>query len=91
MIIDTNISCLNQSVFLKSKGVTTVGRYYRAKTYPEWKITKAEAQELSKANIKLFMVFEDYGKKGDLVLTQAQGHSDGLSALTLHRLRKMIL
>lgn len=82
MIIDTNISCLNKSDFLKKqKGVTVVGRYFREKTHANWKITKPEAQELSKANIKLFVVFEDYGKKDQLVLTAAQGEADGKSAL----------
>ncbi|MEA2863512.1 MAG: hypothetical protein QOF14_5778 [Hyphomicrobiales bacterium] len=81
MIIDTNISCLNKSQFLKGKGVTAVGRYYREATHPTWKITKAEAQELSLAAIKIFMVFEDFGKAADLKLTRNQGKADGQSAL----------
>jgi hypothetical protein len=82
MIIDSNISCLNQSSFLNSKGVTAVGRYYRVNTYPEWAITKAEAQELSKAKIKIFTVFEEYGSAGQFTLTKKQGNNDGISALT---------
>jgi len=81
MIIDTNTSCSGKAAFLKGKGVTAVGRYYREATHPTWKISKTEAQELSQAGIDIFMVFEDYGKATDLVLTQNQGKADGLSAL----------
>jgi hypothetical protein len=81
MIIDSNISCLGKAQFLKSKGVTVVGRYYRKSTHPEWAITKAEARELSKQRIQIFTVFEEYGKASDLTLTKAQGAADGQSAL----------
>jgi Domain of unknown function (DUF1906) len=76
MIIDTNISCLNQSQFLLTKGVTAVGRYYRKEHHPEWAVTQPEAQELSTAKIKLFMVWEDYGQANMLNLTQQQGATD---------------
>lgn len=85
MIIDTNISCLNKSAFLKQKGVTAVGRYYRLRRYPEWAITKPEARELSKAGIKIFIVFEEYGKKSDLPLTRQRGKEDGQIALDQSR------
>lgn len=86
MIIDTSINCLGKSNFLKSKGVNTVGRYYRKATHSERRVTKAEAQELSATGIKLFTVFEDYGKEADLVLTSAQGKIDGESARDQARL-----
>jgi hypothetical protein len=81
MIIDTNTSCLGKAQLLKKKNIDTVGRYYRMATNPEWAITTAEAQELSKANIKIFVVFEDYGHASKLKLTKAQGKIDGASAL----------
>src|SRR5882757_3713934 len=81
MIIDTNTSCLHKAAFLKGKGVTAVGRYYREATYPTWRISKAEAEELSHAGIGIFMIFEDYGKAADLTLTRNQGKTDGQSAL----------
>src|SRR5262245_8966412 len=81
MIIDTNTNCLGQSNLLKTKKVDIVGRYYREQTHPTWKITKAEAQELSRANIKLFVVFEDFNNATNLQLTNAQGQADGRSAL----------
>jgi hypothetical protein len=81
MIIDTNDNCLGKAKLLKNKNVDTVGRYYRMATHPEWAITKAEAQQLSKANIKIFVVFEDYGLASKLKLTVAQGKTDGTSAL----------
>jgi hypothetical protein len=80
MIIDTNTSCLGKTQILKSKNVDTVGRYYRVATHPEWAITKVEAQELSAAQIKIFMVFEEHGKKSERPLTKTQGKADGLSA-----------
>jgi len=82
MIIDTNTNCLGQSNLLKTKRVDTIGRYYRQQTHPAWKITKAEAQEISQAGIKIFTIFEDFGYASDLRLTQAQGQSDGASALS---------
>jgi glycoside hydrolase-like protein len=81
MIIDTNDSCLGKAQILKNKNIDTVGRYYRMATHPEWAITKAEARELSKASIKIFMVFEDYGHASKLKLTKDQGKTDGKSAL----------
>lgn len=80
-ILDTNTSCLGKSALLKANGVTAVGRYYRKETYPEYKISKAEAQELSKAGISLFIVFEDYGRADKLVLSEEQGIKDATSAL----------
>jgi hypothetical protein len=81
MIIDTNISCLNQSAFLLTQGVKAVGRYYRKERHPEWAVTLEEAQELSKAKIKLFMTWEDYGDADTLVLTQQQGKIDAGHAM----------
>jgi hypothetical protein len=84
MIIDTNTSCLHKSAFLKTKGVTAVGRYYRV-VHPEWAITKPEAQELSTAQIKIFVVYEDTGKAKDFHLTKVQGQTDGTNALNQAR------
>src|SRR5690349_7694355 len=81
MIIDTNISCLGKAAFLRGKGVTVVGRYYRKDTYPEWAITKAEAQELSTHGIRIFMVFEEHGMASQLELTRARGRIDGKTAV----------
>jgi len=81
MIIDTNDSCLGKAQLLLAKNIDTVGRYYRMATHPEWAITKPEAQELSKNNIRIFMVFEDFGLASKLQLTKDQGKKDGTSAL----------
>jgi hypothetical protein len=81
MIIDTNDSCLGKSADLRGMHVDTVGRYYRDKTHPSWRLTKAEAQELSHAGIKMFTVFEDYGKAAELTLTADQGKKDASSAI----------
>ena len=81
MIIDTNDSCRGKAQLLKNKDIDTVGRYYRMATHPEWAITKVEAQQLSRADIKIFVVFEDYGLASKLKLTIDQGKMDGTSAL----------
>lgn len=81
MIIDTNISCRGKIDILRAKRVDTVGRYFREETHPDWKITKAEAQELSKAQIRIFTVFEDYGQASKLKLTMEQGAKDATSAM----------
>lgn len=81
MIIDTNDSCRGKAQLLKNKDIDTVGRYYRMATHPEWAITKVEAQQLSRAGIKIFVVFEDYGLASKLKLTIDQGKMDGTSAL----------
>ena len=81
MIIETNDSCRGKAQLLKNKDIDTVGRYYRMATHPEWAITKVEAQQLSRAGIKIFVVFEDYGLASKLKLTIDQGKMDGTSAL----------
>lgn len=81
MIIDTNSSCLGKTAILKKLNIDTVGRYFRMKTHPEWAITKAEANELSNAGIRIFTIFEDYGYASKLNLTVDQGKRDAQSAL----------
>src|SRR5262249_62211358 len=41
----------------------------------------AGAKELSQVGIKIFVVFEEFGKKSDLPLPRERGHADGVSAL----------
>jgi hypothetical protein len=65
--------------FLTRRGVEAVGRYYRAIHHPDWAITAAEARELSKADIKIFVVFEEVGS--GMILTKDQGEKDGKVAL----------
>jgi Domain of unknown function (DUF1906) len=79
MIIDTNSSCLNQAAFLKTKGVTAVGRYYRV-VNPDWGIVQAEARQLSAAQIQIFVVYEDMGNALQFRLTGPQGQRDGANA-----------
>ncbi len=80
MIIDTNSSCAGKTKQLKDMNVDVVGRYYRMQTHPEWRVTRAEAVELTQAGIMLFTVFEDFGKASKLKLTREQGGKDGQSA-----------
>jgi hypothetical protein len=81
VIIDTNTNCTGKADLLKQMNVTAVGRYYRVATHPEWALTSKEARELSQAGIKIFVVFEEYGKKSQLPLTRERGRDDGASAL----------
>ena len=77
-VIDTNTNCINGLTTLRKHNVTAVGRYYRVK-HPSWRITKAEAQMLSGAGIKIFTVYEDSGS--GLALTEQQGASDATNAV----------
>jgi hypothetical protein len=58
-VVDTDSNTADHIPFLRSKGVTAVGRYYSRKA---WKrLTRPEAQALSEAGIEIFTVFEDSG------------------------------
>jgi len=81
MIIDTNIPCIGFVPYLKSRGVTGVGRYYRRQRHPEWRITKQEVQEFANSGVKLFVVWEDFNTANDLKLTVAQGRQDAQDAV----------
>jgi hypothetical protein len=84
VVIDTNSNCSRKVDYLKRRGVTAVGRYYRIRK-PEYRITAAEAQKLSAAGIMIFMVYEDTGQKVSLDLTSAQGRADGRTAVAQAR------
>jgi hypothetical protein len=62
---------------LQQHGVTAIGRYYST-AHPGRVLTKAEAEEVSRANILMWAVYEDHGRP---TLTQAQGLADGQAAL----------
>lgn len=67
-VIDTNDNVSAHLGSLKSRGVVAVGRYYSSSA---WKrITKQEAIAISKAGIKIFVVFEN---DGDPELTNGNG------------------
>lgn len=84
VVIDTNSNCSRKVDYLKQRGVTAVGRYYRIRK-PEYRITAPEAQKLSAAGIMIFMVYEDTGQKIALDLTSAQGLADGRAAVAQAR------
>ena len=77
-VIDTNSNCINAVDMLLRKGVTAVGRCYRI-MHPTWRLTRAEAQQLCAADIRLFTIYEGTGR--NLALTAAQGVIDGIHAL----------
>ena len=77
--IDTNTNTIRSLKTLRKNNVTAVGRYYRV-VHPSWRLTKPEAQMLSKANIKIWAVYEDIGDI-NLPLTKAQGKTHGTNAL----------
>ena len=75
-VIDTNDNVSAHIAFLKTKGVTDVGRYYSSKA---WKrITKPEATAISNAGLRIFVIFED---DGDPRLTVDRGMHDAQIAL----------
>jgi hypothetical protein len=81
LVIDTNTSCLNKAAYLKTQGVTTIGRYYGVQTSYRDIISLEEAQELSRNQISIFVVFEKAGKASELILTAAAGAADADIAL----------
>jgi hypothetical protein len=67
-VIDTNDNVSAHIANLKNRGVTAVGRYYSSSA---WKrLTKAEAEIISAAGLKIFVVFEN---DGDPALTADKG------------------
>jgi hypothetical protein len=81
LVIDTNTSCAGRMSELKSRGVTTVGRYYGVQASYRDIIGKAEAQELSRNGISIFVVFEKAGNASDLTLSTVAGIADANTAL----------
>jgi hypothetical protein len=79
-VIDTNSNTIHSIDMLLRRGVTAIGRYYRKYSHPDWALTKAEAQKLSQAGIKIFAVHEETGRM-DFSLTKEQGQEHGLNAL----------
>jgi hypothetical protein len=77
--IDTNTNTLKSLTTLQDRKVTAIGRYYRV-VHPTWRLTKPEAKMLSKANIKIWAVYEDTGGTS-LPLTKAQGKVHAENAL----------
>jgi hypothetical protein len=59
MIIDTDTNCTPHTKALKDRGVTHIGRYYAARGSK--RITRDEAQALSKAGMQVFVVYEACG------------------------------
>ncbi len=80
MIIDTDTNCTPHTKALKDRGVTAIGRYYAAKGSK--RLTKAEAQSVCDAGLRLFTVYED---SGDPELTVARGVRDAGLALAQAR------
>jgi len=68
IVIDTNNNVSAYLKYLKDRGVGAIGRYYSSSA---WKrITKQEALNITKAGIKIFVVFEN---DGDPTLTPDNG------------------
>jgi hypothetical protein len=70
----TNVSSYLQT--LRARGVTAVGRYYSSGTGK--RLTKAEAAEIGRAGMQIFVVFEN---DGDPTLTSDTGVHHGQIAL----------
>ena len=76
-IVDCSTKCIGKVHILQQHNVSVVGRYYST-AHPSRVLTKAEAEEISRAGIMMFTVYEDHGRP---VLTKDQGRSDGKTAL----------
>ena len=76
IVIDTNNNVSAYLKYLKDRGVGAIGRYYSSSA---WKrITKQEALNITKAGIKIFVVFEN---DGDPTLTPDNGVHHGQIAV----------
>jgi hypothetical protein len=75
-VIDTDAKVLGKVPFLKSRGVTAIGRYYSS--YSGKGVTLQEAKAIAAAGLKLFVVFED---DGDPPLDGKSGTTHARSAL----------
>jgi hypothetical protein len=81
LVIDTNTSCKGKGAYLKSQGVTTVGRYYGVQESYRDIIDDVEAKELCQNGISIFVVFEKTGNASDLVLSRPAGKLDAQAAV----------
>jgi Domain of unknown function (DUF1906) len=81
LVIDTNTSCKGSGAYLKSQGVTTVGRYYGIQASYRDIIDDIEAKELCQNGISIFVVFEKTGNASELVLSRPAGKLDAQAAV----------
>lgn len=79
-VIDTNTNCTGHLEDLKRRGVEVIGRYYAARG--DKRLTQTEAQAISDAGLKLFIVYEDSGSP---VLSVDRGRNDAQIALRMAR------
>src|ERR1700685_2679817 len=82
LVIDTNTSCKGFGPWLKSQGVTAIGRYYGATTNNKDLLDAEEAKELCRNGMRIFVVFEDHSQP-NLTLTPEQGTADAKVALKM--------
>ncbi|MBR0868444.1 DUF1906 domain-containing protein [Bradyrhizobium diazoefficiens] len=82
LVIDTNTSYRGFGPWLKSQGVTAVGRYYGATTNSKDLLDAQEAIELCRNGMQIFVVFED-ASRPNLNLTADQGTADAKIALKM--------
>lgn len=76
-VVDTNSICTNKIATLQQRGVTAVGRYYTT-YHPSYQLLRQEADAITAAGIKLFVVFENCANP---VLDQKHGTTDANLAL----------
>ena len=89
LVIDTNTDCTGKGAYLKSQGVTTVGRYYGVAATYRAILSFNEASELTDNGMSIFVVFEKTGNAADLTLTQAAGASDAVGLRVRPRARRI--
>lgn len=77
MFFDADVNVYSEISKLKAQGVTHVGRYISPATSEEKVIKPGEAHALADAGIKLFLIYEQWGRPSGT----AQGRRDGAFAL----------
>jgi hypothetical protein len=86
-IIDTPANTTNQLTCLKSKGVTTIIRYYNfrnSQQLPEKRLLRPEAQAIAAKGIKLAVVFQQ-GQNSAPAFSDEQGFKAGQRAFAYAR------
>lgn len=86
-IIDTAVRTTAKLACLKTKGVTTIIRYYNFNNsthLPEKRVQRAEAQAIAAAGIKMAVVFQQ-GQNSASAFSDEQGFKAGRRAFTYAR------
>src|SRR5580658_4110363 len=81
LVIDTNTDCTQKGAYLKTQGVTSVGRYYGVAASYRAILSFNEARELTGNGMSIFVIFEKSGQASGLTLSKPAGKADAQAAV----------